>query len=541
MDPELLDEEFLDEEFLQKFLECDNADLDLQPPATQQQPPIPPLESLISPALLACHSDEPVPADFRIIDRCGPLAAWDPECTSSSTKPARKKRAVEPRFGAKTSESEMSTLSKEFVPQATRDNTSWALNNFNDWKQWRNERDRENSVPEDLLVSGTATELNEWLSRFVTETRKKDGTQFPTASVNLLLAGLKRHMKEMNLRAIDILSESDPNFCGLRSVRDNIARKRRSEGIGAVVKHASIISLEEEERLWEECVLGTTSPKALLNAVFFMNGKVLCLRGGREHHCLKLSQFSFKVERLPDGSEAEYVEYAENGSKNRSGSYKDKTANKVVKQYADRGMKARCYVSLLKTYFSKLPADASKQDSFYLRAKDKIPPDGSPWYIKAPVGRNTLQCMVKAMCQLIGVHGKTNHSLRATGAARLFAANVPEKMIQQRTGHRSVEALRLYERTSVAQEQTVSSLLVGTQPSSFVERLKENKPHLANEAPCSNSVAMVEANETASSDASSVSSCAASCAKKPASFGQFSFPTFNNCQQFSVTINVNPK
>ena len=47
MDPELLEEEFLDEEFLQKFLECDNADLYLQPPATQQQPPIPPLESLI--------------------------------------------------------------------------------------------------------------------------------------------------------------------------------------------------------------------------------------------------------------------------------------------------------------------------------------------------------------------------------------------------------------------------------------------------------------------------------------------------------------
>ena len=46
MDPELLDEEVLDEEFLQKFLECDNADLDLQPPATQQQPPIPPLESV---------------------------------------------------------------------------------------------------------------------------------------------------------------------------------------------------------------------------------------------------------------------------------------------------------------------------------------------------------------------------------------------------------------------------------------------------------------------------------------------------------------
>ncbi len=30
------------------------------------------------------------------------------------------------------------------------------------------------------------------------------------------------------------------------------------------------------------------------------------------------------------------------------------------------------------------------------------------------------------------MHGKTNYSLRATGATRLFAANVPEKLIAER-------------------------------------------------------------------------------------------------------------
>jgi integrase len=43
----------------------------------------------------------------------------------------------------------------------------------------------------------------------------------------------------------------------------------------------------------------------------------------------------------------------------------------------------------------------------------------------------------------IEISGKslTNHSLRATGATRLFEANVPEKLIQERTGHRSIDAL----------------------------------------------------------------------------------------------------
>ena len=43
---------------------------------------------------------------------------------------------------------------------------------------------------------------------------------------------------------------------------------------------------------------------------------------------------------------------------------------------------------------------------------------------------------------------KTNHSLRATGASELFKRGVPEKIVQERTEHRSLEALRTYERSS---------------------------------------------------------------------------------------------
>ena len=52
--------------------------------------------------------------------------------------------------------------------------------------------------------------------------------------------------------------------------------------------------------LWEH------SPKALLYAVFFANGKNLCLRGGREHHTLKISQLVFGKEDKA-GEVLEYV------------------------------------------------------------------------------------------------------------------------------------------------------------------------------------------------------------------------------------------
>ena len=56
--------------------------------------------------------------------------------------------------------------------------------------------------------------------------------------------------------------------------------------------------------------------------------------------------------------------------------------------------------------------------------------------------------MVKKMCTEAGFDNKTNHSLRATGTSVMFRANIPEKIIQKITGHRSIEALRSYERIS---------------------------------------------------------------------------------------------
>ena len=66
------------------------------------------------------------------------------------------------------------------------------------------------------------------------------------------------------------------------------------------------------------------------------------------------------------------------------------------------------------------------------------------------------QCSTVSAFWYLGI---TNHSLRATGTTEEFAANVTEKLIQSRTGHRSVEALRLYERPSYNQHQAVSNVL----------------------------------------------------------------------------------
>ena len=64
------------------------------------------------------------------------------------------------------------------------------------------------------------------------------------------------------------------------------------------------------------------------------------------------------------------------------------------------------------------------------------------------------------MCADAGVEGTfTNHSLRATGATVLFDAGVPEAVIQKRTGHKSLDALRSYEQVTLDQEKCVANIL----------------------------------------------------------------------------------
>ena len=57
----------------------------------------------------------------------------------------------------------------------------------------------------------------------------------------------------------------------------------------------------------------------------------------------------------------------------------------------------------------------------------------------------------------------TNHSLRATSTSRLFENEVPEKIIQAKTGHRSLAGLRAYENVSVDQHRNVTKILQSSQ------------------------------------------------------------------------------
>ena len=71
-----------------------------------------------------------------------------------------------------------------------------------------------------------------------------------------------------------------------------------------------------------------------------------------------------------------------------------------------------------------------------------------------------LKNFAASMCKDTGIQGyKTNHSLQATAATRLYASGVDEQLVMERTGHHSTEGIRSYKRTSTVQQQGVSDIL----------------------------------------------------------------------------------
>lgn len=84
--------------------------------------------------------------------------------------------------------------------------------------------------------------------------------------------------------------KEDASFSEFHTVLDNLYKCLRADGIGTAASHTESISKDEENELWSSNVLNLSTPKGLLRAAFFYNGKCFCLRGGVEHRELRISQ-----------------------------------------------------------------------------------------------------------------------------------------------------------------------------------------------------------------------------------------------------------
>jgi len=231
---------------------------------------------------------------------------------------------------------------------------------------------------------------------------------------------------------------------------------RARAGIGVNKRQANVITVEEEDRFWNSGVLGSDTPRKLLHTMFYVVGLNFALRGGEEHRSLKHGTHSQLGITEIAGKKA--LCYKQDYAKNQQGGLQDHNKpRKIVYAYENPANPERCPVRIYETYLSRCPKPYDSLPSFYLRPLTK--PGDNVWFCRSPVGRHTLSSVVSTICAEAKIGGyRTNHSLRATAATRLFDANVDEQLITEVTGHRS-SAVREYKRTSNEKRQKVSGII----------------------------------------------------------------------------------
>ena len=84
---------------------------------------------------------------------------------------------------------------------------------------------------------------------------------------------MKANMGAVNVPNFIDKRQQEMYFPHLHNASDGHLKMLRSKGVGVSHKRAEVITVEMENEFWTIGVVGFHSSKALLNAIFYYNGK----------------------------------------------------------------------------------------------------------------------------------------------------------------------------------------------------------------------------------------------------------------------------
>ncbi|KAJ8040475.1 hypothetical protein HOLleu_14774 [Holothuria leucospilota] len=265
-----------------------------------------------------------------------------------------------------------------------------------------------------------SAELDRFLSRFYCGLRKDTGELYTKKSMHAIRYGLSRHFQatlDVDILRSDLFKESNKTYKAMLV-------KLKQSGKGAV-KHKNAVSKEDMGKILDS--LDITTPEGLQNKVFLDIMIYFANRGRENLRSMSISDFDVQV----DEQNLRYIVRRDTLTKSRREN-EDEIA--VVLNPEEQCM--------------------------WQRPKPKAPVDGSPWYINAPLGTNTLGNKMRKISEKAGCSQKyTNHSLRAKTCTVLDEAGIPSRHIMSVTGHRSESSLKHYSRTSDQKKKQMSTEL----------------------------------------------------------------------------------
>ncbi|XP_009941494.2 zinc finger MYM-type protein 2 isoform X1 [Opisthocomus hoazin] len=296
----------------------------------------------------------------------------------------------------------------------------------NAWKHWVKSRHLDEELPEleelkstksvklkEDLLSHTSTELNYGLTHFVNEIRRPNGENYAPDSIYYLCLGIQEYLYGSNRKDNIFI---DPIYHTFEQELNKILRSWQP----SILPDGSIFSRVEEDYLWRIKQLGSHSPVALLNTLFYFNTKYFGLKTVEQHLRLSFGTVFRQWKKNPLTMESKAcLRYqvsslcrADSEDKITTGKRKHEDDEPVFEQIENTSDPARCPVKMFECYMSKSPQNLNQRtDMFYLQPECSVSPESPIWYTATSLDRNTLENMLVRVLLVKDIYDKDNYEL----------------------------------------------------------------------------------------------------------------------------------
>lgn len=334
------------------------------------------------------------------------------------------------------------------------------------------------------------SELDVLLSDFIVSVRKTNDEEYEPSSIRGMISSYDRHLRKKSYGAC-IIGSNSTEFNKTRDALKAKQRDLKSQGKGSKPYRASPITDDEIETLYATRLLGNSSPNSVLNTLWYLNTLHFGMRGGStEHRAMCWGDVVLKHDAEVD---LDFLEYHERITKTRTGEDIRNVRPCPPRMYATPQNPERCPVAIHCFYEAKRPGDfCNANDPYYLAAvtNDKTPDVRDRWYLRAPVGRNKLDNMMRGMSKranLPGYERLTNTSVRKSLVQKMTDNQVPDSLQVYVTGHKNTQSLNNYRTLNDRHKYAISNMLsnttkttelvpsVRTQPSSTITSAAESQ------------------------------------------------------------------
>ncbi|XP_061484585.1 zinc finger MYM-type protein 2 isoform X2 [Rhineura floridana] len=297
----------------------------------------------------------------------------------------------------------------------------------NAWKHWVKTRNLDEDLPvldelkstttvklKENIVAHTSAELNFGLAHFVNEIRRPNGENYAPDSIYYLCLGIQEYLNGSNRKDNIFL---DPDYHAFEQEINKILRSWQP----SILPDGSIFSRVEEDYLWRIRQLGSHSPVALLNTLFYFNTKYFGLKTVEQHLRLSFGTVYRHWKKNPLTVESKaclrYQVSSLCGTDNEedkitTGKRKHEDDEPVFEQIENTADPSRCPVKMFECYLSKSPPNLSQRmDVFYLQPTYPVSSDSPVWYTSTSVDRNTLENMLVRVLLVKDIYDKDNYEL----------------------------------------------------------------------------------------------------------------------------------